>query len=156
MPRFLTGDELGNIKSLRYAENNLELKTIYDGSNIGKAKGVQALSIVSTTSGARLVRNIFHTRYNGVQNFVQGKIAAAHADGCVSVYTLQDDDQLEPVDQCKETRFKTDHRCVGLSVSDRYFILFPASQPSLSQFIGRGIYSCTSNGALRMTTLGAD
>lgn len=127
MPRFLTGDELGNIKSLRYAENSLELKTIYDGSNIGKAKGVQALSIVSTTSGARLVRNIFHTRCNGVQNFVQGKIAAAHADGCVSVYTLQDDDQLEPVDQCKETRFKTDHRCVGLSVSDRYFVLFPAS-----------------------------
>ncbi|KIM87003.1 hypothetical protein PILCRDRAFT_815437 [Piloderma croceum F 1598] len=119
MPRFLIGDELGNIKSLRCSGDNLELKTIHDGSHTGKGKCIQALSAASTSSGATL-------------------LAAAHADGYISASILQDDDHLEPLDQWKETRFNPDQRYVGLSVSER------------------GIYSCTSNGASRMTTLGVN
>lgn len=58
MSRFLTGDELGNIKSLKYnvdAETRTELKTIYDGSSFGKLKGVQRLAIASTPNGTKLV-----------------------------------------------------------------------------------------------------
>lgn len=49
MPRFFTGDELGNIKSLRYTGNNLELMTVHDGSSTGKLKGIQAMAIASTS-----------------------------------------------------------------------------------------------------------
>lgn len=118
MPRFFTGDELGNVKSLRYIENTLELKTIYDGSNTGKLKSIQALSVASTSDGTKLV-------------------ASAHADGSIFVSTLNGN-EMEPLDEWKETRFKPDQRYVGLAASNRT------------------IYSCTSNGALRMTTLGED
>ena len=121
MPRFLTGDELGNIKSLRYTGNNTELETIHDGLSTGKLKSIQALSVTSTSEpdGTRLVRNIHSIPWQGVQDFIQGKIAAAHADGYISTSILQDDDQLEPLHEWKETRFKADQRYVGLSASNR-------------------------------------
>lgn len=60
MPRFITGDELGNIKALQYSpekEIKVDLRTIYDGSSSGKIKGIQALSVSSSPSGEKLVRN---------------------------------------------------------------------------------------------------
>lgn len=61
MPRFFTGDELGNIKSLYYRpdqEIKTDLSTLHDGSESGKAKAIQALSTASTLSGATLVRTL--------------------------------------------------------------------------------------------------
>lgn len=156
MPRFLIGDELGNIKSLRCSGDNSELKTIHDGSHSGKAKCIQALSAASTLSGATLVRNVIPISQQKCSNFfVQGKLAAAHVDGYISASILQDDGQLEPLDQWKETRFNPDQRYVGLSVFERYAVCCLTDNHS-SQCFGRGIYSCTSNGASRMTTLGAN
>lgn len=58
---FLTGDELGNIKTLRYfAEGTAdgqktEVKTIHDGTSGEKPKGVQKLCIGSSSDGKKLV-----------------------------------------------------------------------------------------------------
>ncbi|KAA1469473.1 hypothetical protein DENSPDRAFT_878950 [Dentipellis sp. KUC8613] len=121
MPRFLAGDELGNIKSLKYnpaqkpGEAKAEVSTIYEGSEGGKEKAIQALAV--SADGAM--------------------ISAARADGTAGIYRLEDD-SLETVHDWKEPRLKVGQRYVGLSVSSR------------------GVYSCTSNGALRLTTLGED
>ncbi|KAJ7709956.1 hypothetical protein B0H17DRAFT_905223, partial [Mycena rosella] len=110
MALFLTGDELGNIKSLRAAlgsppETNL--------LNSGKSS-VAALSVASTASTSK-------------------SVAAAYADGSVSAFTLQDN-ELQSLHQWKETRLKSEHKFVGLQATDK------------------GIYSCTSNGALRLAS----
>ena len=61
MLRFLTGDELGNVKSLRYSlagaigGSQVELKTIHAGTlSNGKPNAVQALAAVS---GSILLRS---------------------------------------------------------------------------------------------------
>lgn len=59
MPRFLTGDELGSIKSVSYdpdasPTNKLLLKTLRDGTSTGRRQSVQRLAI--STSGPTLVR----------------------------------------------------------------------------------------------------
>lgn len=65
MPRFLTGDELGNIKSVRYTPDVAEgeaksaIKTLYNG----KSSGVQVLAITPRPGGSQSVRsclNILH------------------------------------------------------------------------------------------------
>lgn len=49
MPRFLTGDELGSIKSVSYdpdaSTNNLLLKILHDGTSTGRTRGVQKLAM---------------------------------------------------------------------------------------------------------------
>lgn len=118
MSRFLVGDELGNIKSLRHQENKAEIKTIHDGSSTGKSKGIQALSIASTSSGSKLVRIYTKTLFQDIQSRVQGKLAAGHTDGSASTFILKDDDQLELLHSWKETRFRPDQTFVGLSASE--------------------------------------
>lgn len=62
MLRFITGDELGSLKVLRYsadAEQKTELKTVHDGSASGKLKTVQRLGITSTFDGSKLVGQFF-------------------------------------------------------------------------------------------------
>lgn len=62
MSRFITGDELGNIKVIKYsadAEPKTELKTVHDGSATGKLKTVQRLAIASTSNGPKLVRPLY-------------------------------------------------------------------------------------------------
>ncbi|KAG8217474.1 hypothetical protein J3R82DRAFT_5619 [Butyriboletus roseoflavus] len=59
MTRFLTGDELGNIKSISYdpgasPTNKLLLKTLHDGTSTGFRQGVQRLAVSS--NGPTLVR----------------------------------------------------------------------------------------------------
>ena len=119
MPRFLTGDELGNIKSLRHHESNSELKTIHDGSSTGKLKGIQALSMASASDGSKLVRIHVKPLCQDTQSCVQGKVAAGHTDGSASTFILKDDDRLELLHEWKETRLKPDQTFVGLSASER-------------------------------------
>jgi ribosome biogenesis protein NSA1 len=50
MPRFLVGDELGNIKSVGYSPTSQEeskpvLKTLHDGTVTGRTKSIQKLAL---------------------------------------------------------------------------------------------------------------
>jgi ribosome biogenesis protein NSA1 len=64
MPRFLAGDELGNIKSFKYApsskaESRVTVATLYDGSGKGKERAVQKLAVHSSGDGhGPLVRQV--------------------------------------------------------------------------------------------------
>jgi ribosome biogenesis protein NSA1 len=56
MPRFLTGDELGSIKSLNYvlsskAESKVTVTTLYDGSGKAKERAVQKLAVTTSENG---------------------------------------------------------------------------------------------------------
>ncbi|KAI0283108.1 hypothetical protein BGY98DRAFT_953075 [Russula aff. rugulosa BPL654] len=118
--RFLTGDELGNIKSFNYipsstAQPKVTVSTLYDGDDKGKDRAVQKL-VVQTSADGPL-------------------IAVARSDGSASISRLQAQG-LEPLREWTEPRLKTGQRYVGLAASDA------------------GVYSCTSNGALRLTRLG--
>lgn len=54
MPRFFSGDELGNIKALTYLPaSKVTVETLYDGSGKGKHRAVQKMAV--STDG-QLVR----------------------------------------------------------------------------------------------------
>ncbi|KAJ6547511.1 hypothetical protein B0H19DRAFT_1306641 [Mycena capillaripes] len=111
MPLFLTGDELGNIKSLRVSPGvPSELNLL---NSLPSKSSVAALSVASNS------------------------VAAAYANGSVTTFSLHDD-ELRISEQWKETRFKPGQNFVGLQATDR------------------GVYSCTSNGALRLVPAGVD
>ncbi|KAN0112129.1 hypothetical protein V8E52_007869 [Russula decolorans] len=118
--RFLTGDQLGNIKSFNYvssstAQSKVTVSTLYDGGDKGKGRAVQKLAVQTSADGPL--------------------IAVARSDGSASISRLQAQG-LEPLREWTEPRLKTSQRYVGLAASDA------------------GVYSCTSNGALRLTRLG--
>ncbi|KAN0140840.1 WD40-repeat-containing domain protein [Lactarius tabidus] len=116
MPRFFSGDELGNIKALTYlsAESKVTVETLYDGSGKGKHRAVQKMAV--STDGQLLV--------------------VACADGSASVFQLKPD-CLEPVREWTERRLSTGQKYIGLAASSA------------------GVYTCTSNGALRLTPFGS-
>ncbi|KAH7889744.1 hypothetical protein F5I97DRAFT_1801153 [Phlebopus sp. FC_14] len=125
MPRFLTGDELGSIKSVSYIpneppESRTQLKTLYDGTSTGRTRAIQRLAI---------------SRENVDHPLVQRKLASARADGSVSLSSWTDQDKVEPWHEWKETRIQPRQTFVGLA----------ATRDS--------VFSCTSNGALRLTTI---
>ncbi|KAJ7685136.1 hypothetical protein DFH06DRAFT_1157559 [Mycena polygramma] len=115
MPLFFTGDELGNIKSLRVSPGVPSELTLLN-SNSAKSS-VAALSVSAGSTSKSVV--------------------AAYADGSVTTFDLQDDNELRISEQWKETRLKADQSYVGLQATDR------------------GVYTCTSNGALRLVPAGA-
>ncbi|KAI0302244.1 hypothetical protein BC826DRAFT_987995 [Russula brevipes] len=120
MPRFLTGDELGSIKSLSYvlspkAESKATVTTLYDGSGKAKERAVQKLAATTSENGPL--------------------IAVARSDGSTSVSQIQAQG-LEMLREWTEPRLKPGQRYVGLAATSA------------------GVYSCTSNGALRLTPLG--
>ncbi|KAG2116520.1 uncharacterized protein F5147DRAFT_605160 [Suillus discolor] len=122
MPRFLVGDELGNIKSVGYnptsqEESKTTLKILHDGTVTGRTKGIQKLAL---NAGEKTL------------------LSAAHANGAVSIFSLNEDDQLELLQEWKETRIKSDQSFIGLAAS------------------GSSVFSCTTNGALLMSTLKDD
>ncbi|OJA14005.1 hypothetical protein AZE42_07005 [Rhizopogon vesiculosus] len=123
MPRFLFGDELGNIKSVQYDPASQEtsksvLKTLHDGTATGRTKGIQKLAL--NNAGEKSL------------------LSAAHANGAVSTFSLNEDDRLELLHEWKETRIRADQSFIGLAAS------------------GGSIFSCTTNGALLMSTLKDD
>lgn len=69
------------------------------------------------------------SRYNV---YVEAKVAAAHANGSATVFNLKDS-SIELLHEWKETRLRAGQKYVGLDIFQQ------------------GIYSCTSNGALRRT-----
>jgi ribosome biogenesis protein NSA1 len=62
---------------------------------------------------------------------------------------------LEMLHQWKETRIKPEHTYIGLTISERFIHSWVPCQ-NAELLIPRGIYSCTSNGALRITPAGKD
>ncbi|KAJ7740661.1 hypothetical protein DFH07DRAFT_943671 [Mycena maculata] len=118
MPRFLTGDELGNIKSLRVNIESLGVTPAVSSElTLLKSSGssVAALSIASTSKS----------------------VAAAYADGSLEAFSLQGN-ELQSIHRWKETRLKSEQTFVGLQATDK------------------GVYSCTSNGALRFVLTSSD
>ncbi|KAI0721663.1 hypothetical protein C8T65DRAFT_202285 [Cerioporus squamosus] len=65
-------------------------------------------------------------------------LAAVHADGSAAVRKVQEDSPPALVHEWSETRLKEKERFVGLSANES------------------GVYTCTSNGALRLTKFGQD
>lgn len=53
----------------------------------------------------------------------------------------------------KETRLKAEQSYVGLHISERCFDIFTIVHLEILTASSRSVYSCTSNGALRLTTL---
>jgi ribosome biogenesis protein NSA1 len=61
MPRFFSGDELGNIKALTYlsaskADSKVTVATLYDGSGKGKHRAVQKMAVSTSPADGQLVR----------------------------------------------------------------------------------------------------
>lgn len=118
MPRFLTGDELGSIKSASYdPANGLLLKTLYDGTSTGRTRGIHKLAIGG--GDLTLVRVSLAPTNRTRQNNAQRKLASAHAGGTICLASLTSEDALEQRHEWKETRFKTGHPFVGLALAQR-------------------------------------
>ncbi|TFL06946.1 WD40-repeat-containing domain protein [Pterulicium gracile] len=96
MPRFIAGDELGNLKTLSYdlsAEPKSTLKTI---RAVTSPNAIQALASSS------------------------GTIAAAHGDGSLYAYALADDEELSVLAEWKEDRIskKSGQKFVGIDLHE--------------------------------------
>ncbi|KAI9446233.1 hypothetical protein H4582DRAFT_2107980 [Lactarius indigo] len=123
MPRFFSGDELGNIKALTYlpaskADSKVTVVTLYDGSSKGKRRAVQKIAVSTSPTDGQLKSS---------------RIACA--DGSASVSQLKPDG-LELLREWTEPRLTSGQKYIGLVAADA------------------GVYSSTSNGALRLTPLG--
>ncbi|KAF5365735.1 hypothetical protein D9758_003290 [Tetrapyrgos nigripes] len=96
--RFITGDELGSIKILRYITQvtdgpKAELKIVHTGS-----AAVQKLSALRSSDSTL--------------------IAAAYSDALVNIFSLQNNDSLQRISGWTESRLKNDQRFVGLALSN--------------------------------------
>ncbi|KAH6918631.1 WD40-repeat-containing domain protein [Coprinopsis sp. MPI-PUGE-AT-0042] len=126
MSRFLIGDDLGNVKVLRYSSHpntsgsKITVKNVYktESSLQGERRiGAQALATSSTDEGVMTL--------------------TAFSDGNLRLSKLSDDDSFEAVSSWTEPKLKT-NRFVGVALT------------------GSAAFSCTSNGALRMATYSQD
>ncbi|KAH9180761.1 hypothetical protein EDB89DRAFT_2122170 [Lactarius sanguifluus] len=107
MPRFFSGDELGNIKALTYlpaskADSKVTVVTLYDGSGKGKHRAVQKIAVsTSPTDGTAK------------------KLVAVCADGSASVSQLRPEG-LEPLREWTEPRLSPGQKYIGLAASSAY------------------------------------
>ncbi|KAF9053614.1 hypothetical protein BDZ89DRAFT_1125353 [Hymenopellis radicata] len=122
MPRFITGDSLGNIKAVNYDRNSSP--AIHD---LGSSASAPKRDGHNPNVVAQLIAN----RVDGTT-----WVAAGYSDGAAALFTLQGD-SLTKKYEWSEPRTKLKHSYVGISVSQQ------------------GIFTCTSNGALRRTPLDA-
>jgi hypothetical protein len=67
-------------------------------------------------SGALVQVNDFAKSRLGGSN-AERKLSAAHANGAVSIFSLNEDDQLELLHEWKETRIRADQSFIGLAAS---------------------------------------
>jgi ribosome biogenesis protein NSA1 len=118
MPRFLIGDQLGNLKSFNYlpsstAHSKVTVSTLYDGSDKGKRLAVQKLAI-QASEDAPLVRQ--SPRGRSTRTNCKVKIAVARSDGSASVSRLQVQG-LETLREWAEPRLTAAQKYVGLAAS---------------------------------------
>ena len=165
MPRFFNGDELGNVKSFKYAlsstaESEATITTLYDGSGKGKECAVQKFAI-HTSGDAPIVcyqpaRALPHT------HLLTGSWSKVSCHACRQFcFCLQSTCARSGHDtRVDRTSSKT---CPKIRWSSRiirvrlfFFLFLPRNRGQFSNQSSRGVYSCTSNGALRITPLSSD
>ncbi|PAV23245.1 hypothetical protein PNOK_0031300 [Pyrrhoderma noxium] len=130
MSRFITGDELGNIKILECCPDidpsTSEWKfneRILDAPILGNAN--------SSSIEVEKARKAAINRLSITDNNDNLMLAASRSNGTCSVYTLNNEDnELETVQEWKETRLSGGNKFIGLNLTQR------------------GIFWCASNGAL--------
>ncbi|KAL5529045.1 hypothetical protein ACEPAG_5019 [Sanghuangporus baumii] len=158
MLRFFTGDELGCIKSIQCSKDlqsntgwKLDERILFKPPthvqinagelDPGKAKesGVQKLALLNESDSAVVCSSYRSEMSLVLMSTPQGKLAAAKSNGALSVFSVNSDDRkLEILKEWKETRYKADHKFVGLDLSSK------------------GLFWCTSNGALGRSVLELD
>lgn len=121
MPRFVTGDELGNIKSFNYvpsstAQSKVAVSTLYDGADKGKQRAVQKLAVHTSGDGGPLVRQSPTWPSSRTRTDCGVKIAVARSDGSASVSRLQAQG-LETLREWTEPRLKAPQKFIGLAAS---------------------------------------
>ncbi|KIY69991.1 hypothetical protein CYLTODRAFT_328950, partial [Cylindrobasidium torrendii FP15055 ss-10] len=123
MPRFLTGDSIGNVKAAVYNDDKTtSLSTLHTGKGPGETVGAIQTMAVGKVGGRTMV-GLPMTR----------KLATGSSDGSVSSYNLTED-SLETVKTWKEPRLRADKKFIGMSLTEMCV----------------GTYTCTSNGALQL------
>lgn len=80
----------------------------------------------------------------------QVKLSAFRADGSTSLIKLDADNAASETSSWKESRLKEGQRFVGAALTKTYVYHITVNDLVLSELL-RGAYSCTSNGALRLT-----
>lgn len=80
-------------------------------------------------------------------------MAAGFSDGSASTFVLGSDDTLQAGHKWEETRLRAGQRYVGLTVSERFALETSLRSSRVDYIYFRGIFSCTSNGAMRLTSL---
>jgi len=129
MPRFITGDELGNLKA--YVPTTEDGSTKVQCSELlleaNKQKSVQKLAIAKSTVRNILCENLYRNALIGRN---EEKVASALANGTVLVHSLDDEADLKLTQrhQWKETRLKLGQSFVGLAASEGYAWVLPISQ----------------------------
>ena len=103
MSRFLLGDQLGNIKVLRYSpqKDGVDIKTVHHQETT-PASSVECLAINSSTSDD------------------QTTVAAAFSNGSLLLSALKEDDTFEVLTKWNEPRLG-ENKFIGLSLDDRYY-----------------------------------
>ncbi|OCB84086.1 hypothetical protein A7U60_g8758 [Sanghuangporus baumii] len=158
MLRFFTGDELGCIKSIQCSKDpqsstgwKLDERILFNPPahaqiNSGKLdpekakeSGVQKLALLNE-SDSTMVCSSYKSQTNIVLTPTpQEKLAAAKSNGVLSVFSVNSDDRkLEISKEWRESRYKVNHKFVGLNLSSE------------------GLFWCTSNGALGRSVLELD
>jgi hypothetical protein len=56
------------------------------------------------------------------ENILHHKMAAGFSDGSVSTFVLSEDDTVQADQKWEETRFRAEHRYVGLAISERFVL----------------------------------
>ena len=148
MPRFFTGDELGNVKSFEYApslktESKVTITTFYDGSGKGKECAVQKLAIHTSGDGPIVVRcqpELYLTPTHSLG--LGAKLAVARADGSASISKVHAQG-LDTIREWTEPRLKPAQKYVGLAASSAYVFFFfssyQATRPTLQPTFKGGI-----------------
>ncbi|KAI0637075.1 hypothetical protein C8Q77DRAFT_1154947 [Trametes polyzona] len=124
MPHFFSGDELGAIKSISYTQA--------ENAKEWKATATTLVPGSAESGRSKTVQKL--AVHSAGANTL---LTAARADGSASLYQVNSEGNgLSVVHEWTEARLKAGQRFVGLSAAEI------------------GIYSCTSNGALRLTKPG--
>lgn len=124
MARFITGDELGNIKV--YTKSKSEQDSTVTVQDIrleaNKAKAVQALAIFSQSPEETSVCASGVYRFVFLSISIEEKVTCAHADGSTSLHSYTECENLliEKKHEWVEIRLRSTERFVGLAMSDRY------------------------------------
>ncbi len=154
MSRFVLGDDLGNIKTLRYLsdlkeEPKTRVTTIYKHDPSHGLVGVQQLASssqandsISVCDHLQLHRLVFLNR------MLQAKLAAAFSNGTCFISTINEEDALESLSEWKESR-SGGSEFVGIALTKEYVTPDPSKTHCLHissvQFLPVLLMECCAN-----------